>query len=231
MFDLFNSSALISNLSIFLFIIAGNYVGDIYSCSLRFIFNEYMIFKHIIGIFIMIFFVGLLQENITLIARIIQSIFLYIFYLIIMRAPTIISFTVIILLCVLFLINIYLEDLKKNNKKNENLEKNNNTINFLNNLINVLTIVIFTISIIGTLIFIFLLKYKLREKFSLITFCLGSRDQECFNEEAYNNFKKNPFFFEWNNLMHKSNKSKSNKSKSNKSNKSFIPKKIQKRLL
>ena len=42
-------SSLVSQLSIFLFIIAGNYAGDLYSCGLRHIFNEYMILKHIIG--------------------------------------------------------------------------------------------------------------------------------------------------------------------------------------
>ena len=37
----------VSKLSIFIFIIAGNYVGDIYSCGLRHIFNEYMLLtKH-----------------------------------------------------------------------------------------------------------------------------------------------------------------------------------------
>ena len=46
----------IIKLSIFLFIIAGNYVGDIYSCKLRHLFNEHMILKHILGFFIMLLY-------------------------------------------------------------------------------------------------------------------------------------------------------------------------------
>ena len=49
-----NFSSIIAKLSIFLFIIAGNYIGDIYSCGLRHLFNEYMYVKHIIGIFIIL---------------------------------------------------------------------------------------------------------------------------------------------------------------------------------
>ena len=56
-------SQIVSKLSIFLFIIAGNYVGDIYSCGIRNFMKEYMFVKHIIGFFIMLFFVGLVQET------------------------------------------------------------------------------------------------------------------------------------------------------------------------
>ena len=48
---------LISSLAIFLFIIGGNYVGDIYSCKLRRLFNNSMVSKHIIGYFILLLFV------------------------------------------------------------------------------------------------------------------------------------------------------------------------------
>jgi len=226
MLDLSSISSLIGNLSIFIFIIAGNYTGDLYSCTLRHIFNEYMILKHIIGFFIMLFFVGLLQENITLFSRLIQSVILYIWYLFIMRAPSIITLIVIFLICMLFLINIYIEDLNNNiNNKKEttNIEKTSQKIDYLKNIMNILFIITFFISIIGTLIFLLLLKSKLGNNFSIYNFILGSRDQECFTKEIYETFKNNPFFFEWNRLILINKKISKNKIND------FIPKKVQKR--
>lgn len=224
MLDLSSISSLIGNLSIFLFIIAGNYAGDLYSCTLRHIFNEYMIFKHIIGFFIMLFFVGLLQKNISLTSKIVQSIILYFWYLFIMRAPTIITLIVIILICILFLINIYIEDLNNNintKKESTNIEETTKKIIYYKNLMNILFIITFFISIIGTIIFIILLKNKLGKNFSIYNFILGSRDQECFTQEIYKTFKNNPFFFEWNRLLKKSHNIKTN----------FIPTKLKKKLI
>ena len=70
MVNILNFSKDMSKLSIFLFIIAGNYVGDIYSCGLRHLFNKYMFLKHIIGILIMIFFVGLTDVDLTMYEKI-----------------------------------------------------------------------------------------------------------------------------------------------------------------
>lgn len=221
MHDISSFSKAIGHLSIFLFIIAGNYTGDIYSCTLRHIFNEYMLLKHIIGFFIMIFFVGLLQKNITLFEKIIQSFLLYIWYLFIMRAPSIITLFVILMICILFLLNIYIEELKNNinnKKENTNIEETTKQIKYLQNIMNILFLVTFFISIIGTVIFTIVLKKKLGNKFNFYNFLLGSRDQECFTKETYKIFKNNPFFFEW------------NRNKIIKNKNDFIPKKTQKRL-
>ncbi len=223
-------SSLVSKLSIFLFIIAGNYAGDLYSCGLRHFFNEYMILKHIIGFFIMLFFVGLIQEEITLNIKILQSLILYVWYLLIMRAPIIISLIAIILICIIFLINIYIQELKnknQSNKQNDNKEndnkENDSKITYYQNIANILFIISFLISLIGTIIFVLLLKNNLGAKFNIYKFILGSRDQECFTEEIYKIFKSNPLFFEWKRRTKSKTKSK------NKTN--FIPKKLERRLI
>tara|TARA_Y100000389_G_scaffold196327_1_gene229099 strand:+ start:129 stop:845 length:717 start_codon:yes stop_codon:yes gene_type:complete len=231
--DISQLSSLVSQLSIFLFIIAGNYAGDLYSCGLRHLFNEYMILKHIIGFFIMLFFVGLLQKQVTLFIKVVQSIILYFWYILIMRAPTIITLIAIILICIIFLINIYIEDIKNKNSKNtensensikkeENNKEISNKINYYQKISNILFIISFTISLMGTTIFIILLKNKLGNNFNIYKFILGSRDQECFTEEIYNIFKTNPLFFEWNRITKTKNKNK---------NKNFIPKKVERRLI
>ena len=219
-------SLLVSQLSIFLFIIAGNYAGDLYSCGLRHLFNEYMILKHIIGFFIMLFFIGLLQKEVTLFIKIIQSIFLYLWYILIMRAPTIITLITIILICIIFLINIYIEDIKNKKVQSNNNKENDSKITYYQNIANILFIISFFISLIGTIIFVLLLKNKLGNNFNIYQFILGSRDQECFTREIYNVFKSNPLFFEWNRRTIIGFKTKKSKSKTN-----FIPKKLEKRLI
>ena len=61
MYEKFNEilnigSSNVSKLAIFIFIIAGNYANDTFSCSLRHIIRDNMIAKHILGIFIVLIF-------------------------------------------------------------------------------------------------------------------------------------------------------------------------------
>lgn len=167
------NNVIISNLAIFLFIIAGNYVGDIYSCSLRKLFNDSMILKHIIGYFILLFFVGLIQKDLFMHDKIISSFILYLTFIIIMRAPYYISLISIILISFMYIINLYIEDLEKLNDKN-NIEY----YKLINNYIFTLILVI---CIIGLIMFIIKTKLKYKNKFSIYKFIIGIKDQECYS--------------------------------------------------
>jgi hypothetical protein len=192
-----NISKIVSKLTIFLFILGGNFVGDLYSCSLRYILNEYMFIKHILGIFIMIFFVGLLQEDISLLERINQSFFLYAWYIFIMRSPVLITIISIIIICIIYFLFLYIEELRKNLNDNKNVDNKNITTNKIDNLLfinNSLFIFSFVLSLIGTIYsFNIFNKYS---KLNIIYYILGSRDQECFNKKQHNKFIKNPLFFD-----------------------------------
>tara|TARA_B100001093_G_C26822167_1_gene1012353 strand:+ start:150 stop:770 length:621 start_codon:yes stop_codon:yes gene_type:complete len=194
-----NYSNIVSKLSIFLFIVAGNLVADIYSCGIRHLLKEYMIIKHIVGFFIMLFFVGLVQDKLDIKSKFSQSIILYIWFVFIMRAPMIISIITIILITTIYLINLYITDLKNKLEENEKqTEENSKLINKFTFINNILFIISFLISIIGTLIFLFVLKKKLGNKFNIFNFLLGTRDQECYKKNIYKIFKKHPLFFEKN---------------------------------
>tara|TARA_B100001741_G_scaffold304513_1_gene295708 strand:- start:137 stop:769 length:633 start_codon:yes stop_codon:yes gene_type:complete len=188
---------IVSKLSIFLFIIAGNYVGDIYSCGVRNFMREYMFFKHIIGIFIMIFFVGLIQDKLTIKQRIIQSLILYFWFIFIMRAPTIITITVISIIAVIYIIDLYINDLKNKLEENKEInEKNSILIEKYKNINNFLFVISLTISILGLSVYIYILKKNLGKKFNIVNFLIGTRDQECFKPENLNKFKNNPLFWD-----------------------------------
>lgn len=190
-------SQIVSKLSIFIFIIAANYVGDIFSCGVRNFMKEYMIFKHIIGLFIMIFFVGLIQDKLTIQERISQSFILYIWFIFIMRAPTIITITVIIIIAIIYIIDLYITDLKTKLEENKEInEKNSILIEQYTNVNNFLFVISFLMSIVGTSIYIYILKRNLGKKFNVYTFLLGTRDQECFKKEVIKRFTNNPLFWD-----------------------------------
>ena len=184
-------------LSIFLFIIAGNYVGDIYSCGIRNFMKEYMFIKHIIGFFIMLFFVGLVQEKLNITERISQSFILYFWFIFIMRAPTIITMGAIFLIGMIYIIDLYISDLKTKLEENKEInEENNKLIEQYISVNNFLFVISFLISIIGTSIYIYILKRNLGKKFSIVTFLLGTRDQECFSKDILKKFKNDPLFYD-----------------------------------
>ena len=190
-------SQIVSKLSIFLFIIAGNYVGDIYSCGIRNFMKEYMFVKHIIGFFIMLFFVGLVQEKLTITERISQSFILYFWFIFIMRAPTIITMSAIFLIGVIYIIDLYISDLKTKLDENKEInEENSKLIEQYTSVNNFLFVISFLISIIGTSVYIYILKRNLGKKFNTVNFLLGTRDQECFSKNIYKKFKINPLFYD-----------------------------------
>ena len=225
--NLTNFSKIVSKLSIFLFIIAGNYVGDIYSCGLRHLFNEYIYLKHIIGFFIMLFFVGVAQEDLTIKTKFFQSVILYIWFIFIMRSPMIITIFVIILIILIYLLDLYISDLKKNleNKEDLNGENTDEEINKLiikyTKISNALFIISFVATFLGFLYFIYILKKTYGNQFNVLSFVLGSRDQECFTHKIYNKFKTDPFLYD----LKLYNKKNNNKVLD------FIPRKIKKRMM
>ena len=192
--SLTNYSQIVSKLSIFIFIISANYVGDIFSCGVRSFMKEYMFFKHMVGLFIMLFFVGLVQENLSIKDRIYQSFILYLWFIFINRAPTIITLITIIILAVIYIIDLFIKDLQS--KPVANIDKNNESIELYTKINNFLFVICFIISILGTSGYIYLLKRNLGNDFNGIMFLLGTRDQECFKKDMVKNFQNNPLFWD-----------------------------------
>ena len=179
-------SSYMSKLVIFLFIIAGNYVGDIYSCELRHYFNNHMLIKHLIGFLIMFVFVGSIEENINTLQKIGLSIFFYVWFLFIMRTNKYFTLSIILFIVILFIINSHIQDLKKNGE-----EKNKKDILYYQKLMNFIFIINLIISIVGLIIFYLYTKEKI-ENFTLMRFLMGSRDQKCFTPEFAKIFSDRP---------------------------------------
>jgi len=63
--------------------------------------------------------------------KIIQSLFLYIWFIVVMRAPAIITLITILILCVIFLIDEYITSLKNQIKKHDDTKQTPDEINQL----------------------------------------------------------------------------------------------------
>ena len=94
-------SSNISKLAIFIFIIAGNYANDTFSCTLRKLIKDNMLIKHTLGIFIVLFFIGISQDEMTILSKLGLSVFLYIWYIFIMRSPLSIILVVICIIIIM----------------------------------------------------------------------------------------------------------------------------------
>lgn len=179
-------SSYMSKLVIFLFIIAGNYVGDIYSCELRHYFNNHMLIKHVIGFLIMFVFVGSIENDINTLQKIGLSIIFYIWFLLIMRTNKAFTLAIIFFIVILFIIDSHIKDLKKKGE-----EKNKKNILFYQKLMNFIFIINLIISITGLIVFYIYTRKKMKN-FDTIAFLKGSRDQRCFTPEFAKLFSDRP---------------------------------------
>lgn len=178
-------SSNISKLAIFIFIIAGNYANDTFSCTLRRLISENMLIKHTLGIFIVLFFIGISQDETTIFNKILLSIFLYIWYIFIMRSPLSIILTVIAIIICMYIIQEHINDLNallndKSNLKEVDSKNTQENIAFYTLLRNILFIASVVLSTIGFVSFLLMTKSIYKQKFSMYKFLIGINDKECF---------------------------------------------------
>ena len=162
----------ISKLALFIFIIAGNFVGDVFSCSLRQWLKENMLIKHLVAFFILLLFVGLEDETTTMTNKILLSIGLYIWFIFTMRSPMVITVLVILSIVVLYIIQGFIKDYEKINKNTDLLINVRNYL-FLGSMI---------LSFLGFIYFVFYIKSRYKD-FSFFTFTVGLHNNDCFKEK------------------------------------------------
>lgn len=158
-FDLYNISEIVGNLSIFLLIISGNFIGDIFSNDLIRLLKNNIFIKHLAGILIMLFFVGFIQKNISFKDKILNSLILYILYILIMYNHIYGILVAIICISLLYINNLYIKDLEKSLSTNKEISDAIDNKIILSKKINVY-ILSFTIFIIFIGIFFNIYKKK-----------------------------------------------------------------------
>jgi hypothetical protein len=176
-------SSNVSKLAIFIFIIAGNYANDTFSCNLRHIIRDNMIAKHILGIFIVLIFIGFSQEDLDIQNKMILSLCLYVWYIFIMRSPTVITIIVIVIIIILYIMQEAINDLQKLIKDNSSEVDSKDSqmkINMYSQIRNVLFLTSVLLSTAGIIIHYYKHKKIFKSKFSKFNFFVGVNDKICF---------------------------------------------------
>jgi hypothetical protein len=178
-------SSNISKLAIFIFIIAGNYANDTFSCTLRKLIKDNMLIKHTLGIFIVLFFIGISQDEMTILSKLGLSVFLYIWYIFIMRSPLSIILIVVGIIIIMYILQEHLNDLNaqlndKTNMKGVDTKNTQDNIAYYSLIRNIMFVTSVILSTFGFVSFLLISKQNFKEKFSIYKFLIGINDSECF---------------------------------------------------
>ena len=166
-----NGSQSISKLALFIFIISGNFVSDVFSCSLRKILHENILVKHLVAFFILLLFVGLEDTGNTMSNKIIMSIGLYAWFIFTMRSPLVVSIIVTLSIVTMYIIQGFIQDYESIGQTTDILVQTRNTIFVCSVLL----------SIIGFIYFTLQTRSLYKKDFSIYKFVIGLKNEECFN--------------------------------------------------
>tara|TARA_B100001564_G_scaffold33289_2_gene24387 strand:- start:2579 stop:3184 length:606 start_codon:yes stop_codon:yes gene_type:complete len=197
MLELDNNDYLFKGIFLFIFVISGNYLGQLLGCRLIYLLNENIITKHILG-FITLFLTlaFTIDINTSLVKLFNISCILYILFILSSKTTKYINYLLIFIFLISFIIQLYKDRLKKKkiiNKINKNEKQHLEYIEKYNNYI---VKIIIGLLIIGLLIYIGEQKRSYKENFNYYTFFVG--EVNC-NEGTENINNLNEY---WNSLKY-----------------------------
>ena len=174
MLELDNNDYLFKGIFLFIFVISGNYLGQLLGCRLIYLLNENIITKHILG-FITLFLTlaFTIDINTSLVKLFNISCILYILFILSSKTTKYINYLLIFIFLISFIIQLYKDRLKKKkiiNKINKNEKQHLEYIEKYNNYI---VKIIIGLLIIGLLIYIGEQKRSYKENFNYYTFFVG----------------------------------------------------------
>ena len=149
---------------IFVLIISGNYLGELFPCKVQQIFKNNMYVKHTLGFLTLLFFVTLTIPEVKQQDNFISfTILIYIWFILMTKCYYTIWFLVFGMIGILYLLQIY------KNEKNEKVE-------IVNNIEKTLIISSFIMTIIGFFIYMGIKKREYKDKFRYLNFIFGPPD-------------------------------------------------------
>ena len=165
-----NLSLVHKGMLLFLLIISGNYIGSLVSCRTQDLFNNNIYVKHMIGFISLYFFIILAELNINPLKSLILTIPMYFYFIVLTKSESTFFISVIFFLLVLVFSHNYKRylDNKENLSKNEIIFMKN--INFIKKIV---IGIIFSLSLIGFLIYLGMKKIEYKNNFSFKNFLFG----------------------------------------------------------
>lgn len=199
-------------------IVSANFLAETFPCKIQSLLKSSMVAKHFFGLLTMTFFVVLTLPNApnNLITIVKQSFILYILFTLMSKTNTRIFITLMILLCIIYIIDILQREIESNNKeivekindKNTSKEEkdklnkelnekkssvsNNSSINLdyknLNKTMKLMYILVFIILSLGFLSYLGEKKLEYKKNFSYKYFMFGKPD--CRGDPDMQSFNK-----------------------------------------
>lgn len=180
---------------ILVLIVSGNYLGELLPCRVQSIVRHNMLIKHILGFMTLLFFVvitipGIFNEYIF-----INSILLYIFYLVISKTYYVFWIAIMMLFSIIYIFTLYIKILKNkiNKHNNEKSDKKSSTeedttffihdsvfIERVDYVKNILSYTVIILTITGFLIYLGNKKREYGNKFDYTKFFFGN--PKCLNK-------------------------------------------------
>jgi hypothetical protein len=168
---------------IFLLIVSGNYLGNLFPCRIQDALEHNIWLKHFLGFFTLLFFVLLTLPNDEGVpppgvgSLLSSSGLLYVFFLILSNTPAWIWLVVFILSSIIYLLELNKTHLKAINKKEDDDEKAIDNKNKINNYLYAqtsLTTASVLLTLFGFLVYLGEKKIEYKNKFSYLTFIFGA---------------------------------------------------------
>ena len=165
---------LFSNKALFLLylIIAGNYLGNLFSCQIQHILNTNLYAKHLIGLATLIFFVFLADPNAEsrpFKQQMIAIAVLYTWFILSTKTDAPVMVSIWVLLFIGYLLTVYIE--KKNTKEEAIAD-----IDLLTNMRIATAVIAAVITVIGMFVYMGEKKVEYGKKFHYLTFFMGKPD-------------------------------------------------------
>ena len=166
---------LLKGIFLFIFIISGNYLGELLGCRLIELLNTSILTKHFLG-FLTLFITLAVSVDLhsSLVELFYMSILVYIIFILSSRTTKYINFLILIILILTFIVQLYKDRLhkKKEEKIITNAEKTH--ITYINNYNYIIIIILTILILVGLLIYLGEQKRSHLETFNLYTFFIGN---------------------------------------------------------
>ena len=158
-------------LFVFVLIISGNYIADLFPCRVQKLMRENVYMKHLIGFMIMYFLTILTFPELKSISGIESAVFLYILFILTTKIDYIAWVIVMSIYALIYLLNIYVFDLRKKKTKNKKEEKaNKKKIIHIKRFITVLIFFNIFLILLGFIYRVGMMKMKYKKTFSFSKF-------------------------------------------------------------
>lgn len=154
---------------IFVLIISGNYLGELFPCRVQKIFNSNMYVKHTLGFLTLLFFVALtipeLKEQDNLIG---YTSLIYLWFVMMAKCYYTLWFVVFGLVGILYVAEMY-----KGDKEKKDGEEGSKDLEMIKQVERVIIVVAFITTVLGFLVYMGSKKMEYGKKFSYLQFIFG----------------------------------------------------------